>query len=166
MQSQIIILENACTQVIMVEIHEAIFCGFVYATYPVVTRPLRFDEHFFININVSIFLLSLHCEPRVVEAYLYKVIFLSCYNFETRAIISTFLTGHKWAMSVLKLNLFSGLRWPATVQKYNILGHGIGGQYTLSGHLVKLISKIQLVVYYQWCIMIGWATTRLYAIAH
>ena len=28
------------------------------------------------------------------------------------------------------------------------------------------ISKIQLVVYYQCCILIGWATTRLYVIAH
>ena len=28
------------------------------------------------------------------------------------------------------------------------------------------ISKIQLVVYYQRCILIGWATTRLYVIAH
>ena len=24
------------------------------------------------------------------------------------------------------------------------------------------ISKIQLVVYYQWCVLIGWATTELY----
>ena len=24
------------------------------------------------------------------------------------------------------------------------------------------ISKIQLVVYYQWCVLIGWATTGLY----
>ena len=28
------------------------------------------------------------------------------------------------------------------------------------------VSKIQLVVYYQCCILIGWATTRLYVIAH
>ena len=28
------------------------------------------------------------------------------------------------------------------------------------------ISKIQLVVYYQTCVRIGWATTRLYVIAH
>ena len=28
------------------------------------------------------------------------------------------------------------------------------------------ISKIQLVVYHQWCVLIGWATTRLYVIAH
>ena len=28
------------------------------------------------------------------------------------------------------------------------------------------ISKIQLVVYYQCCVLIGWATTRLYVIAH
>ena len=31
---------------------------------------------------------------------------------------------------------------------------------------LTIISKIQLVVYYQWCILIGWATTRLYVIAH
>ena len=29
-----------------------------------------------------------------------------------------------------------------------------------------LISKIQLVVYYQRCVLIGWATTRLYVTAH
>ena len=28
------------------------------------------------------------------------------------------------------------------------------------------VSKIQLVVYYQCCILIGWAITRLYVIAH
>ena len=28
------------------------------------------------------------------------------------------------------------------------------------------VSKIQLVVYYQCCVLIGWATTRLYVIAH
>ena len=32
--------------------------------------------------------------------------------------------------------------------------------------LVFLISKIQLVVYYQYCVLIGRATTRLYVIAH
>ena len=31
---------------------------------------------------------------------------------------------------------------------------------------VILFSKIQLVVYYQCCILIGWATTRLYVIAN
>ena len=29
-----------------------------------------------------------------------------------------------------------------------------------------LISKIQLVAYQQCCILIGWANTRLYVIAH
>ena len=29
-----------------------------------------------------------------------------------------------------------------------------------------IISKIQLVVYYQCCILIGWAATRLHVIAH
>ena len=28
------------------------------------------------------------------------------------------------------------------------------------------ISQIQLVVYYQYCVPIGWATSRLYVIAH
>ena len=28
------------------------------------------------------------------------------------------------------------------------------------------ISKIQLVVYYQYCVLIGWASTKLYVIAH
>ena len=32
--------------------------------------------------------------------------------------------------------------------------------------LIFIISKIQLVVYYQSCLLIGWATTRLYVIAH
>ena len=31
---------------------------------------------------------------------------------------------------------------------------------------ITLFSKIQLVVYYQCCILIGWATTRLYVIPH
>ena len=31
---------------------------------------------------------------------------------------------------------------------------------------VCYIGKIQLVVYYQCCFLIGWATTRLYVIAH
>ena len=29
-----------------------------------------------------------------------------------------------------------------------------------------VISKIELVVYHQCCILIGWATSRLYVIAH
>ena len=29
-----------------------------------------------------------------------------------------------------------------------------------------LLCKIQLVVYYQRCVLIGWASTRLYAVAH
>ena len=33
-------------------------------------------------------------------------------------------------------------------------------------NLVRGFSKIQLVVYYQRCVLIGWATTRLYVIAH
>ena len=32
--------------------------------------------------------------------------------------------------------------------------------------VISCFSKIQLVVYYQCCILIGWATTRLYVIAH
>ena len=31
---------------------------------------------------------------------------------------------------------------------------------------IMIISKIQLLVYYQCCVQIGWATTRLYVIAH
>ena len=31
---------------------------------------------------------------------------------------------------------------------------------------IKEISKIQLVVYYQCRVLIGWAATRLYVIAH
>ena len=31
---------------------------------------------------------------------------------------------------------------------------------------INHISKIQLVVYHQCCVLIGWATTRLYVIAH
>ena len=34
------------------------------------------------------------------------------------------------------------------------------------GGCIILFSKIQLVVYYQCCILIGWATTRLYVIAN
>ena len=41
--------------------------------------------------------------------------------------------------------------------------------YWLRGHEGKRnnrFSKIQLVVYYQCCVLIGWATTRLYVIAY
>ena len=31
---------------------------------------------------------------------------------------------------------------------------------------IFIISKIQLVVYYQCCVLIGWATSRLFVIAH
>ena len=31
---------------------------------------------------------------------------------------------------------------------------------------LSTISKIQLVVYYQYCVLIGWATSRLFVIAH
>ena len=34
------------------------------------------------------------------------------------------------------------------------------------GGWFKYVSKIQLVVYYQCCVLIGWATTRLFVIAH
>ena len=36
----------------------------------------------------------------------------------------------------------------------------------LWGYAATGFSKIQLVVYYQCCILIGWATIRLYVIAH
>ena len=32
--------------------------------------------------------------------------------------------------------------------------------------VIFAISKIQLVVYYQYCVLIGWATSRLFVIAH
>ena len=35
----------------------------------------------------------------------------------------------------------------------------------LSHHGIWAISKIQLVVYYQYCVLIGWATSRLFVIA-
>ena len=40
-------------------------------------------------------------------------------------------------------------------------GERTSGNVWLSG-----FSKIQLVVYYQCCFLIGWATTRIYVIAH
>ena len=53
------------------------------------------------------------------------------------------------------------------------ISEGVGGCYKglLPGGLSEIgelliISKIQLVVYYQCCILIGWATTRLHVIAH
>ena len=36
----------------------------------------------------------------------------------------------------------------------------------LTYHMLTMISKIQQVVYYQCCVLIGRATTRLYGIAH
>ena len=40
------------------------------------------------------------------------------------------------------------------------------GVVTPSKIFIILFSKIQLVVYYQCCILIGWATTMLFVIAH
>ena len=37
---------------------------------------------------------------------------------------------------------------------------------TLNDKQILSFSKIQLVVYYQCCVLIGWATTRLHVIAH
>ena len=37
---------------------------------------------------------------------------------------------------------------------------------TTTLQVITLFSEIQLVVYYQCCVLIGWATTRLYVIAH
>ena len=58
------------------------------------------------------------------------------------------------------------------VQK-EAISEGVGGCYRglFPGGLSEIgelliIGKIQLVVYYQCCILIGWATTRLYVIAH
>ena len=36
----------------------------------------------------------------------------------------------------------------------------------MGGDYIPLTSKIQLVVYHQCCVLIGWATTRLYVLAH
>ena len=38
--------------------------------------------------------------------------------------------------------------------------------WTVKRVYIFYFSKIQLVVYYQCCVLIGWATTRLYVIAH
>ena len=47
--------------------------------------------------------------------------------------------------------------WVILVIRANWLVHYLG---------LFNISKIQLVVYYQSCVLIGWATTGLYVIAH
>ena len=44
--------------------------------------------------------------------------------------------------------------------------YATGKTLNLSQKGINAISKIQLVVYYQCCVVIGWATTRLYVIAH
>ena len=38
--------------------------------------------------------------------------------------------------------------------------------YSARGVKIFIFSKIQIVVYYQCCVLIDWATTRLYVIAH
>ena len=45
------------------------------------------------------------------------------------------------------------------------LAEGIGDEDTHHPRLSQ-VSKIQLVVFYQCCVLIGWANTRLYVIAH
>ena len=53
---------------------------------------------------------------------------------------------------------------PVTYQEHIL--YGIPKTYLNLVWYICLFSKIQLVVYYQCCILIGWATTRLYVKAH
>ena len=48
--------------------------------------------------------------------------------------------------------------------KKNLLFMNVRSELSLM--VISHISKIQLVVYHQCCILIGWATSRLYVIAH
>ena len=47
-----------------------------------------------------------------------------------------------------------------------ILLSGISNSLKLQAQWMHVFSKIQIVVYYQCCVLIGWATARLYVIAH
>ena len=53
-------------------------------------------------------------------------------------------------------------------QALQLLGyvHAIADSFSCWHEKISGISKIVLVVYYQCCVLIGWATTRLYVIAH
>ena len=56
----------------------------------------------------------------------------------------------------------SSRMWAELIYRYGVLD----SVQTNVRTYMYIISKIQLVVYYQCCVLIGWATTRLYVIAH
>ena len=51
-------------------------------------------------------------------------------------------------------------------QIYCLFSNKLFKPESLDNAILELYSKIQLVVYYLCCVLIGWATTKLYVIAH
>ena len=60
----------------------------------------------------------------------------------------------KWSALIKNVSIFE------QYNKYQNIEENI--HVDIKAERVKEISKIQLVVYYQCCILIGWATTRLF----
>ena len=56
--------------------------------------------------------------------------------------------------------------WDVDHDDFIQAGHVIAPSSNELQRVYFVVSKIQLVVYHQCCVMIGWATTRLYVIAH
>ena len=93
------------------------------------------------------------------NVYFYK----HCFLFEDRDVWFEWYSSKK-----------TDLGWYSTIAE--VTGTKISSYYKFSLPLSESfscpherlsgISKIQLVVYYQCCVLIGWATTRLYVIAH
>ena len=85
----------------------------------------------------------------------------SVWNFCTRF---SDLISQETSGCVAKCRLFSGAKQNTTEQS---LGFHFSAFIAIRGVIRPTgISKIQLVVYYQCCVLIGWATTRLYVIAY
>ena len=85
----------------------------------------------------------------------------SVWNFCTRF---SDLISQETRGCVEKCRLFSGAKQNTTEQS---LGFHFSAFIAIRGVIRRTgISKIQLVVYYQCCVLIGWATTRLYVIAY
>ena len=81
-------------------------------------------------------------------SFLYKERYMNLYRYQFRQL--------SWLVLSPVISVHRSLEvWCLTSSPYQLLYFRI-----------TYISKIQLVVYYQCCVLIGWATTRLYVIAH
>ena len=71
----------------------------------------------------------------------------------------------KWEMELNTIHLFRNEMRTGPKMCPAIVSGIVTGD-TRDSYRLFFISKIQLEVYYQCCVLIGWVTTRLYVIAH